>query len=118
VAEWLGRIGPKDEVTLDEAAVLLDITPDMVTTLIDLSALPARTNGTDTHVSVADIEVYKLRSESDALKTSNLERVRWAHRRLEDAPRPPRARDRRGPHSSSPDTASDAQAGCADAAAG
>ena len=118
VAEWLGRIGPNDEVTLEEAAELLDVTPDMVATLIELSALPARTDGVDTRISVADIAVYRLQSEPDALKASNLDRVRRAHRWLDANPAVPPA-NAGGPRlSTSADSAPNAGGGCADVAAG
>jgi hypothetical protein len=118
VAEWLGRIGPQDEVTLEQAAEMLDVTPDMVATLIELSALPARTNGADTRISLADIEVFRLQSESDALRTSKLDRVRWAHRRLLASPAAPPASAERPRLSTSPDTAPDVLGGCVDVAAG
>jgi hypothetical protein len=117
VAKWVGRIGPDDEVTLEEAAELLDVTADMVTTLIELSALPARTNGTETRISLADIDVYSLRSESEALKTSDLDRIRWAHRRLMATPAAPPAAAAYPRLSTSSGMASGARGGCADAAA-
>ena len=59
--EWRGRIGPTDEVTLDEAAKLLGAEPSVVAALVAIGEIPARTNCSVTHISLADIEVFQLR---------------------------------------------------------
>jgi hypothetical protein len=60
--EWRGRIGPTDEVTLAEAADLLDLPPRQVRHLVDIGEIPARTNRLLTHISLADIDIYRLRT--------------------------------------------------------
>jgi hypothetical protein len=57
--DWPGRIGPTDEVTLEEAALLLRISPAEVRKLVDADALPARTNGVLITISLADVHSYR-----------------------------------------------------------
>ena len=60
--EWRGRIGLTDEVTLTEAAELLDLQPRHVRHLVEIGEIPARTNRLLTHISLADVEIYRLRT--------------------------------------------------------
>jgi hypothetical protein len=82
VVEWHGRIGIGDEVTLDKAAELLDTTPNVVAALVRECVLPARTNGPHTSISLADIEVYRLQSQSRADSPTQIDRHRRANRHL------------------------------------
>ena len=63
VVDWRGRIGPTDEATLGEAAELLGISPGAVSDLVDAGELPACTVYSAVRISLADIEIYRLRSE-------------------------------------------------------
>jgi hypothetical protein len=65
--EWRGRIGPGDEVTLGEAAERLQLSPGRVADLIEAGVLPARTDTSVIRISLADIEIYRLRVESGAM---------------------------------------------------
>jgi excisionase family DNA binding protein len=58
--EWPGRIGPADEVTIQEAADMLGVTPGTVAAAVETGELAARTVGSVPYISVADIEVYRL----------------------------------------------------------
>jgi hypothetical protein len=62
--EWRGRIGPSDEVTVDEAAGLLHLPPKEVEDLVEAGALPARTNRSMIWISLGDIDVYRRRFDS------------------------------------------------------
>jgi hypothetical protein len=67
VVEWRGRIGPSDEVTLGEAAELLKLAPQLVRDLVETGKLPARSNCSVVRISLADIEVFRLRTQVGAL---------------------------------------------------
>jgi hypothetical protein len=82
VVEWRGRIGTGDEVTLDKAAELLDTTPNVVANLVEDGVLPARTDGPLTSISLADIEVYRLQSQSRTPSPARMDRLRRANRHL------------------------------------
>jgi hypothetical protein len=60
--EWRGRIGPTDEVILSEAADMLGLSSKQVRHLVELGDIPARTNRFLTYISLADIEIYRLRT--------------------------------------------------------
>jgi hypothetical protein len=60
--EWRGRIGPTDEVTLSEAAEMLDLPPREIRVLVEIGEIPARTNRLLTYISLADIDIYRLRT--------------------------------------------------------
>jgi Helix-turn-helix domain len=61
--EWRGRIGPGDEVSLGEAADLLKLAPQLVRDLVDAGKLPARSNSAVLRISLADIEIFRLRAQ-------------------------------------------------------
>ena len=65
--EWRGRIGLADEVTLGEAAELLDVAPSYVQGLVDTGELPARSNYSVIRISLVDIEIYRYRAGSAAI---------------------------------------------------
>jgi hypothetical protein len=60
--EWRGRIGPTDEVALDQAADMLGVAPGTVVALVEVGDLSARSNGPITHISLAGLEVDRLRA--------------------------------------------------------
>jgi hypothetical protein len=60
--EWRGRIGPTDEVILSEAAEILDLPPRVIRHLVETGEIPARTNRFLTYISLADLEIYRLRT--------------------------------------------------------
>jgi Helix-turn-helix domain len=66
--EWRGRIGPMDEVTLGEAAELLNLPPGRVADLVDAGVIPARTNCSVIRISRLDIDLYRRRSEAPILQ--------------------------------------------------
>ncbi len=70
VVEWRGRIGPTDEVTLGEAAELLDLPPSLVSDLVETGELPARSNCSVIRISLADIEVYRQQVATGAISPS------------------------------------------------
>jgi hypothetical protein len=51
-----------DEVTLSEAAEMLNLPPRHLRFLVEIGEIPARTNRLLTFISLADIEIYQLRS--------------------------------------------------------
>ena len=59
--DWRGRIGLLDEVTLGEAAELLNLSPCLLRALVDAGDIPARTNNAVIRISRTDIEVYGRR---------------------------------------------------------
>ena len=61
--DWKGRIGPLDEVTLGEAAELLRLAPRLVRDLVDAGDLPARSDCAVVRISLADIEIFRLRTQ-------------------------------------------------------
>jgi hypothetical protein len=65
--EWRGRIGPGDEVTLGEAAELLKLAPQLVRDLVEAGKLPARSNCAVVRISLADIEIFRLRTQVGAV---------------------------------------------------
>jgi excisionase family DNA binding protein len=58
--DWPGRIGPTDEITLEEAAELLHVSPVELLKAVETGALPARTNGSVVTISVADVHSYRI----------------------------------------------------------
>ncbi|HUJ64305.1 MAG TPA: helix-turn-helix domain-containing protein [Acidimicrobiales bacterium] len=73
MVEWRGRIDPLDEVTLGEAAELLNISPRLLRDLVDAGQIAARTNGDVTLISRADIDVFRRRAASGAFETFGAE---------------------------------------------
>jgi hypothetical protein len=57
--DWPGRIGPTDEITLEEAAELLHISPSELRQAVETGALPARTNASVIIISLADVHSYR-----------------------------------------------------------
>jgi hypothetical protein len=73
--EWRGRIGPTDEVTLNEAAEMLSLAPRLLRHLVDMGELPARTNRFLTYISLADIDIYRLRNRVSVRSAPRPERT-------------------------------------------
>jgi excisionase family DNA binding protein len=65
--KWDQGLFGMDEVTLGEAADLLDLSPRQVNDLIDNGQLPARITSSSVRISVADVEIYRARTTSAAL---------------------------------------------------
>jgi len=65
--KWDQGLFGMDEVTLGEAADLLDMSPRQVNDLIDTGQLPARFTASSVRISVADVEIYRARTTSAAL---------------------------------------------------
>jgi excisionase family DNA binding protein len=62
-----GPIG-MDEVTLGEAAEALGLTPRQVNDLVDTGQLPARITSSAVRISLADVEIYRARRVSAAIR--------------------------------------------------
>ena len=62
--KWDHGLFGMDEITLGEAADLLGLTPRQVNDLIDTGVLPARITSSAVRISVADLEIYRVRSTS------------------------------------------------------
>jgi excisionase family DNA binding protein len=65
--KWDQGLFGMDEITLGEAADLLDLSPRQVNDLIDTGQLPARITSSSVRISVADVEIYRVRTTSAAL---------------------------------------------------
>jgi excisionase family DNA binding protein len=61
-----GLIG-MDEITLGEAAEALGLTPRQVNDLVDTGQLPARITSSSVRISLADVEIYRVRTASAAV---------------------------------------------------
>jgi excisionase family DNA binding protein len=65
--KWDQGLFGMDEITLGEAADLLDLSPRQVNDLIDTGQLPARITSSSVRISVADVEIYRARTTTAAL---------------------------------------------------
>jgi excisionase family DNA binding protein len=62
-----------DEVTLGEAAEMLNMSRRLLQDLVDGGHIPARTNSAVIRISRADIEVFRRRADSGAFESLGAE---------------------------------------------
>jgi excisionase family DNA binding protein len=60
--KWEHGLFGMDEITLGEAADLLGLSPRQVSDLVDTGVLPARITSSAVRISLADLEIYRVRS--------------------------------------------------------
>jgi excisionase family DNA binding protein len=65
--KWDQGLFGMDEITLGEAADLLGLSPRQVNDLVDTGQLPARINSSVVRISLADVEIYRVRTASASL---------------------------------------------------